>query len=64
MGPPLAEKERVKNFKEKHGKTFTEHGRICTYVKRNFINVEKLVPELLKDALLKEKVNKIVFKVY
>ncbi|MFC1741422.1 nucleotidyltransferase domain-containing protein [Nanoarchaeota archaeon] len=64
IGPPLVEKERVKNFKEKHGKTFTEKGRICTYVKRRFVRPDDLVPELLKDALLKEKVKKIAFKIY
>lgn len=59
IGPPVREKERVLNFKEKHGKTFMECGRICTYVKRKHTKAENLLNDLLKDPLLKEKVKNI-----
>lgn len=59
-GPPLNEEERVTNFKEKHKKTFEENNRICTYLKRKFINPEKLINSVLKtDELLKTKIKKI-----
>ncbi|MBW2964329.1 CCA tRNA nucleotidyltransferase [Candidatus Woesearchaeota archaeon] len=58
-GPPIAENERVKNFKEKHPKTFTENGRICTYVKRRYVRAEDLVSDALKDPLLRERVKSI-----
>jgi tRNA nucleotidyltransferase (CCA-adding enzyme) len=59
IGPPLREKERLKTFRQKHKKTFTEKGRMCTYVKRKHVNAEELIKELLKDPLLKEKVKSI-----
>jgi tRNA nucleotidyltransferase (CCA-adding enzyme) len=61
VGPPLREKERIENFKKKHGKTFVEKGRVCTYVKRKFTKAEKLVDCIIKnDEHLYEKVKKVV----
>ena len=63
VGPPLREKERVKNFKTKYKKTFVEDGRMCTYVKRRFVKVEDLIDEVIKnDEHLYEKVKKVVRK--
>jgi tRNA nucleotidyltransferase (CCA-adding enzyme) len=63
IGPPQKDKERVKSFKEKHGKTFVEKGRVCTYVKRRYIKAEKLVDDIIKnDEHLYEKVKKMVRK--
>jgi tRNA nucleotidyltransferase (CCA-adding enzyme) len=61
IGPPLREKERVANFKKKHGKTFVEKGRVCTYVKRKFVKAEDLIDDIIKnDEHLYEKVKKAV----
>jgi tRNA nucleotidyltransferase (CCA-adding enzyme) len=62
VGPPTREKERVDSFKKKHKKTFIEKGRVCTYVKRRYVNPEKLLADVLKDPLLKERVNRIILK--
>jgi tRNA nucleotidyltransferase (CCA-adding enzyme) len=62
VGPPILEKERVENFRQKHTETFTEDGRICTYVKRRYVKPEELIKEVLKDPLLKERVKKITIK--
>ncbi|HII71844.1 TPA: hypothetical protein HA265_03760 [Candidatus Woesearchaeota archaeon] len=58
-GPPLEEKQRVENFKEKYEKTFIEKGRVCTYIKREYIKPEGLVKDVLNDKLLMQKVKKI-----
>lgn len=61
IGPPLSEKDRVKNFKSKYKKTFTENGRICTYVQRRYIKPEQLIDHIIKhDEHLYEKVKKAV----
>ncbi|MBN1544977.1 nucleotidyltransferase domain-containing protein [Candidatus Woesearchaeota archaeon] len=61
VGPPLEEKERVQNFREKHVKTFMEKGRICTYVKRRYIRAEELADDIIRnDDYLYEKVKKVV----
>ncbi|MBU2561817.1 MAG: CCA tRNA nucleotidyltransferase [Nanoarchaeota archaeon] len=61
VGPPFEEKERVQNFKEKHTKTFTEKGRICTYVKRRYVKAEELIDDIIRnDNYLYEKVKKVV----
>jgi tRNA nucleotidyltransferase (CCA-adding enzyme) len=61
VGPPLREKERVENFKNKHKKTFIEGGRVCTYMNRKYTKPEKLVDRLIKDdKQLYEKVKKVV----
>ncbi len=61
IGPPLREKERVKNFRNKHGKTFIEKGRVCTYVKRRYIKAEQLIDDIIRNSEhLYEKVKKVV----
>ncbi|MFC1722896.1 nucleotidyltransferase domain-containing protein [Nanoarchaeota archaeon] len=59
FGPPLVENDRVENFKKKYAKTFDEKGRICTYVKRKYINVDQLIIDVFKDDLMKQKVKLI-----
>ncbi|NQU79786.1 nucleotidyltransferase domain-containing protein [Candidatus Woesearchaeota archaeon] len=60
IGPPLTEKERVKSFKLKYIKTFTEDGRICTYVKRKYVRSEDLIRDIItSDEHLYEKVKTV-----
>ena len=60
VGPPLHEKEYVKNFKKKHKKTFIRKDRVYAKVKRRYRKVEELIKDLIKDGYIKEKVRKIV----
>ncbi|MFH1064864.1 MAG: CCA tRNA nucleotidyltransferase [Candidatus Woesearchaeota archaeon] len=63
IGPPLRETERIKNFESKHGNTFVEDGRVCTYVKRKYVNAEALIDDIIKDdEHLYEKVKRVVRK--
>ena len=63
VGPPVEETERVENFKEKHEKTFIEDGRVCTYMKRKFVNADDLIDHIIKnDEYIYEKVKKVVRK--
>lgn len=59
VGPPVTDKERVKNFQEKHPKIFFENGRVCTYITRKYTRAQDLVADAIKDPLIKEKVQSI-----
>ena len=62
IGPPLREKERVVSFKKKYKKTFVENGRVSTYVKRRYVDAEKLIKDVIKkDETIHEKVKAIKF---
>ena len=47
-------KEHVARFKKEHSKTFTEKGRICTYLERDFTDAAKLAKKLLTEEIVKE----------
>ena len=57
VGPPARETTRVEDFRKKHPKTFMEHGRICTKIKRDFVNANKFINFIIKnDKMFKEKI--------
>jgi len=64
IGPPIKNKENVKQFMKKHRKTFTQGRRICAIVKREFRKPENLIKFLKKDKYLKEKARKIEIFIY
>ena len=64
IGPPIKNKENVKEFMKKHKKTFIQGKRICANVKREFRKPENLIKFLKKDKYLKERVKKIEIFIY
>ena len=58
-GPPLAMKEFVASFKKKHKSTFEKNGRIFAKVKREYVNAEDLIRDVIKKDEVKEKVRSI-----
>ena len=64
VGPPVKNKENVKQFMKKHRKTFIQSKRICANVKREFRKPEELIKALKKDKYLKEKAKKIEIFIY
>ncbi|MBU3941445.1 MAG: CCA tRNA nucleotidyltransferase [Nanoarchaeota archaeon] len=64
IGPPIKNKENVKQFMKKHRKTFIQGKRICANVKREFRKPEELIKFLKKTKYLKEKAKKIEIFIY
>ena len=64
VGPPVKNKENVKQFMKKHKKTFVQGRRICANVKREFRKPENLVKAMKKDKYLKERAKKIEIFIY
>jgi len=58
-GPPLAMKEFVASFKKKHKSTFEKNRRIFAKVKREYVNAEDLIRDVIKKDEVKEKVRSI-----
>jgi len=64
VGPPVKNKENVKEFMKKHNKTFIQGKRICANVKREFRKPGELIKALKKDKYLKERAKKIEMFIY
>ena len=63
VGPPLIAKKNVAEFRSKHAKTFVDKGRVCSYVKRKYINSDDLINDIIeKDVLFKEKVKNTILR--
>jgi len=64
IGPPIKNKENVKQFMKKHKKTFIQGKRIYAKVKREFRKPENLIKFLKNDKYIKERVKKIEIFIY
>ena len=64
IGPPIKNKENLKQFMKKHKKTFIQSKRICANVKREFRKPENLVKAMKKDKYLKQRAKKIEIFIY
>ncbi len=64
IGPPIKNKENVKQFMKKHKKTFIQGKRIYAKVKREFRKPEDLIKAIKKDKYLKERTKKIEMFIY
>jgi tRNA nucleotidyltransferase (CCA-adding enzyme) len=62
QGPPLKAEPHLKAFKKKYKKTFVKNGKIYANVKREYINPEDLIKELIKNDYLKDKIKDIKLK--
>jgi tRNA nucleotidyltransferase (CCA-adding enzyme) len=62
IGPSLEMKMHVEKFKQKHGKTFEEKGRICANVKREYVKAEEFLKELVKEEWFKNNTKQIIVK--
>lgn len=59
VGPEVERKEHVKAFKKKHESTLVKKGRIYGKDKRDILDINKVIPGLLKRKYVKEKVVKV-----
>jgi len=64
IGPPVRNKENVKQFIKKHKKTFIQGKKIYTNVKKEFRKPENLIKSLKKTKYLKERTKKIEIFIY
>jgi tRNA nucleotidyltransferase (CCA-adding enzyme) len=63
MGPPLASKKNVGQFKKKYKKTFVKNSRLYATIVRKYTKPEELIKDLIKEDYVKEKVKKISSKI-
>jgi tRNA nucleotidyltransferase (CCA-adding enzyme) len=64
IGPPVRNKENVKQFIKKHKKTFIQGKKIYANVKREFRKPENLIKSLKKTKYFKERTKKIEIFIY
>jgi len=60
QGPPIENEKAVKEFKKKHKNVVVRHGRMYGVVKREYVEVDALVRDLLKLPEVSGRVKKVV----
>ncbi len=58
-GPPKSIKHHVMKFKKKHNKTFIEDKIYYAEVKRKYVDLHKLIKDLIKSDYVKQKTTKM-----